>query len=44
MGHYFGCVGVGETLFWVGGGEWGIMLVRVVLGGALFWVGESGWG
>ena len=27
MGHYFGCVGgVNGALFWVGGGEWGIIL------------------
>ena len=23
MGHYFGWVGVGGTLFWMSGGEWG---------------------
>ena len=36
MGHYFGWVGVGGTLFLVGGGGWGIILV------GWGWVGMSG--
>ena len=38
---------VGDTLFWVGGGDWGCMghyLGWVGLGGEIFWVGGVEWG
>ena len=36
MGHYFGWVGMRGALFWVGEGDWGIIL------GGWRWVGMSG--
>ena len=47
MGHYFGWVGMGGALFWVGGGEWGIVLGGWGLVEHYFgWVGVGGdeWG
>ena len=36
-GYYFGWVGIGETLFWVSGGEWGCIM-------GAFFGGRCGWG
>ena len=37
VGHYFGWVEVGETLFWVGGGEWGWVHCLIMLIDSLDW-------